>query len=111
MWYGEPGIEPAPVPTGHVISSATCPPQAKTTVSLLEVNVTVIDCCDPESSAAPPRATFVIVPFHSVMFRSEAGTRPMFGGTGLSDIGIGKVEGDPLQETPSQGPRPLTVRS
>ena len=69
MWYGEPLIEPAAVACGHVTSSATWPPQAITTSGLEAVNVTVIDCCSPATSLAPPSEASVIVPFQIVNAR------------------------------------------
>ncbi len=62
MWYGEPLMAPALLPSPQLSCAPTWPPQAITTVSLVEVKEIVIDCW-PAASLPPPRLTPVIEPF------------------------------------------------
>src|SRR3569833_307350 len=111
MWYGEPGSAPAPESGPQVGSSATWPPQARTTAARSAENVIVIDWSWPATSdESPPSCTSEIVPPQIENWRSASATTVAPVGAGFVGSGIGpQVDSVPLQ--PSHASTPVTVRS
>ncbi len=108
MWYGEPEIEPALLPTPQSICEAMWPPQASSTVEFVAVKVTITERF-PAASLLP-YTMFVIVPFQ-IVIAPGACVELEFAKAIVVSAGIGKEE-PPAQGTmPEHGAAVDSVRS